>query len=199
MQKSDYPSFHKKNILKRTSKADVDSEEASLLKATREDSIREDAKTSEVFDYPGFSLSTKYDNERYNELYSAVEFYNNGKFDIALEQFEKRPPDPARAFKNMVCTFHGPIGWLLMYNTKNKKDNYINFCIACCKYRMGRYSEALDHIQYDTRTNVVYLKAWCHYKLNQHDEAKKAFREVFRAHPEYMFRHKFPYNERDVL
>lgn len=199
MQKNEYPSFHKKNIIKRSEKCD--SVEASVSDPVdiSENQVDIPEDSSESFDYPRFSLSTNYDDEQYSELYSAVEFYNHCKFDIALEQFEKRPSDPARAMKNMICTFYGPIGWLLMYNTKNKKDKYVNFCIACCKYRLGRYSEALEHIRYDDRVNFVYLKAWCCHKLNQHDESKKFFKEVFKIRPEYMFKYKFPYSERDVL
>jgi tetratricopeptide (TPR) repeat protein len=189
MQKPEYPSFHKKNILKRS-----ESEEEAEEVLPEIQNV-----TVERFDYPRFSLSVRYDDERYNELYSALEFYNNGKYDKALEQFEKRPPDPARLMKNFVCTFYGPIGWLLMYNTKAKKDKYVNFCIACCKYRMGNYADALERIKYDSKTNVVYFKAWCYYKLNQHDEAKKTFKEAFNVCPDYMFKYKFPYSEKDVL
>ena len=201
MQKSEYPSFHKKNIIKRATEDDSVDTSISRDPIIKDAPKSEDFVTnsSESFDYPRFSLSTNYDDEQYSELCSAVEFYNHCKFDIALEQFEKRPPDPARAMKNMICTFYGPIGWLLMYNTKNKKDKYVNFCIACCKYRMGKYSEALEHISYDDRVNVVYLKAWCYYKLSQHSEAKNFFKEVFKVSPEYMFKYKFPYSEEDVL
>jgi len=210
MQKPEYPSFHKKNVSKRPVLATDDSSESlvlrnplikDLLESKKEDYVEfESSKIDKQdFDYPNFNLSIENDDSYYEELYPAVEFYNHRKYDIALEQFEKRPSDPARAMKNIICTFHGPIGWLLMYNTKNKKDKYVNFCIACCKYRLGEYSQALDIIKDNSREDAVYLKAWCCYKLNQHSEAKKFFKEVFKANPEYMFKYKFPYSERDVL
>lgn len=206
MQKPEYPSFHKKNISKRTEANDSGESLVlrnplikDLLESKKENYVESSKIEKQDFDYPNFNLSIENDDSYYEELYPAVEFYNHKKYDIALEEFEKRPSDPARAMKNIICTFHGPVGWLLMYNTKNKKDKYVNFCIACCKYRMGEYSQALEIIKNNYREDAVYLKAWCCYKLNQHDEAKKFFKEVFKANPEYMFQYKFPYNERDVL
>jgi tetratricopeptide (TPR) repeat protein len=149
-------------------------------------------------EYPLRTLSTKWEDEDYDELYAAVEFYNQGRYETALNLFQGRPPDPARFFKNLICTFHGPIGWLLMFNTKRAKDRYLRFCIASCLYHLGKYADARDVLGEDQHERAVYLSAWCQHALGRHDEAKALFKRAFYSNPKLLAL-GCPYEEREVL
>jgi len=179
----EFPAFHKKNI---SQKAQAESKKPSEIKENIENKI----------DYPFEYLSWHSGNDFYPELDSAVEFYNQKRYKTALDLFKSRPPDPARGFKNLICTFQGPIGWLLMANTKLAKDNFLNFCMASCHYKLGCYSEALQCLKNLTTisTKALYLRAWCEYKLNKHDEAKEHFKKVFYANPRFL-NYPNPYGE----
>lgn len=189
MQKSNFPNFHKKNILKRQ-----DSEiENSVI------SPPENINTNFFeFDFPPNLLSTKFDDENYEELTIPIELYNMGRYEKALEIFESRPPDKARFFKNMICTFHGPIGWLLMFNTKIKKDIFLRYCVSNCYYRLKNYAFALEVIKHNCDYKSIYLKAWCQYKLNLHQESKESFKNAINLNPKYL-KLKLPYSESEIL
>jgi len=178
----DYPSFHKKNISKKT----------SVEKPLEPPEIEEN--TEDKFDYPFTCLSWHSGKDYYPELDSAIEFYNQKRYKTALDLFETRPADPARGLKNLVCTFRGPIGWLLMANTKAAKNEFLNFCIASCHYQLGSYAKALDSLKKDASERASYLRAWCQYKLNKHDEAKETFRKVFYSNPRFLS-YSNPYGE----
>lgn len=188
--KSKYPNFHKKNIIKRQ---EIQTEEN--IEINQPEVVENSPKT---LDYPQILLSTKYEGENYEELGVAVEFYNVERYENALKVFESRPADPARAFKNTICAFHGPIGWLLMYNTKYKKDAFIRFCKACCYYRLGKFSTALDLIKNDNTIRPVYLKAWCQYKLGYHREAKETFKKAIHLNPKYLTMDN-PYQDSEII
>lgn len=188
MQKSNFPNFHKKNIIKRQedkNEIDLNLPESKIEK-------------NESMDYPPNLLSTRFDDEEYPELGVAVELYNMCRYENALKIFEERPPDPTRFFKNMVCTFNGPIGWLLMFNTKAQKDAYIRFCKTNCLYRLERYSEALNVIKLNFDVRSIYLKAWCQYKLGYHKDAKESFKKAISLNPKYL-NIKLPYPESEIL
>jgi tetratricopeptide (TPR) repeat protein len=182
---AEFPAFHKKNISKKLSAE-------NQPKAEKPIEVKEN--TENKFNYPFKSLSWHEGDEYYPELDAAVEFYNQRRYKTALDLFETRPADPARGFRNLICTFHGPIGWLLMANTKMAKDKFLNFCIANCYYKMGEYSKALTSLKNDDSERVLYLRAWCEYKLNKHDEAKENFKKVFYSNPRFM-NYKNPYGE----
>ncbi len=148
--------------------------------------------------YPFKTLSTTWNDEEYRELYQAVEFYNQGRYATALKLFTDRPPDPARWFKNLICTFHGPIGWLLMFNTRQAKDCYLRYCIASCLYHLGRYSDSLAVLKDDTHERAIYLRAWCHNAIGEHAAAQQAFRKAFFVNPK-LLNLECPYAEADVL
>ena len=182
---AEFPAFHKKNISKKLSAGNQPKSEKPV-------EVKEN--TENKFNYPFKSLSWHECDEYYPELDAAVEFYNQRRYKTALDLFETRPADPARGFRNLICTFHGPIGWLLMANTKLAKDKFLNFCIANCYYKMGEYSKALTSLKNDDSERVLYLRAWCEYKLNKHDEAKENFKKVFYSNPRFM-NYKNPYGE----
>jgi hypothetical protein len=181
----EFPDFHKKNISKKTS-AEKQSEAEKPL-AVKENIEKE-------FNYPFKSLSWHEGDDYYPELDAAVEFYNQKRYKTALDLFEARPADPARGFKNLICTFQGPIGWLLMANTKSAKDKFLNFCMANCYYKLGEYSKALSSLKNDNSERSLYLRAWCEYKLNRHNEAKGNFNKVFYSNPRYLY-YDNPYGE----
>ena len=149
-------------------------------------------------EYPFKTLSTSWGDESYDELYAAVEFYNQGRYETALRLFQGRPPDPARFFKNLICTFHGPIGWLLMFNTKRAKDRYLRFCIASCLYHVGRYADALAAFGDEPHERAVYLAAWCQHALGRHAEAKSLFKRAYFANPKHL-ELGCPYPEHELL
>lgn len=178
---SEFPSFHKKNISKK-----------SIIQPQKD--IKEKI-VQDKFDYPCKSLSWCYKSDYYPELKAAIEFYNQKRYVTALEVFESRPPDPARGFKNLICTFHGPIGWLLMANTKSAKDKFLNFCKASCHYKLGSFSKAFDLLKNgDDSEQVLYLRAWCEYKLGKHKESKETFDKLFYLNPIYL-NYKSPYKK----
>jgi tetratricopeptide (TPR) repeat protein len=184
-----FPDFHKKNISKRQ---DSQQPTESVIKETVEQKVEQ-----ENYGYPFKTLYLIWKGDDYPELAAAVEYYNQSRYDTALKLFKQKPPHPARFFKNLVCTFHGPIGWLLMANTKINKDRYVNFCIGCCQYHLDNYSEALNSISSDWSEEATYLRAWCQYKLGIHSESKKNFKKVFMTRPEFL-RMKFPYTENEI-
>lgn len=183
---AEFPAFHKKNISKKAVSTEKQPEAEKLVE------VKENIENK--FDYPFNSLSWHEGDEYYPELDAAVEFYNQKRYKTALDLFETRPADPARGFKNLICTFHGPIGWLLMANTKAAKDKFLNFCIANCYYKLGEYSKALKSLKSDDSERALYLRAWCEYKLHKHNEAKENFKKVFYSNPRYL-NHNNPYRE----
>jgi tetratricopeptide (TPR) repeat protein len=184
-ESAEFPAFHKKNISKKASVEKQQEVEKPLV-------VKEN--TENKFEYPFNSLSWHEGDEYYPEADAAVEFYNQKRYRIALEMFEGRPADPARGFKNLICTFHGPIGWLLMANTKLAKDKFLNFCISSCCYKLGEYSKALSSLKNDNSERALYLRAWCEYKLSKHDEAKENFKKVFYSNPRFL-NYGNPYEE----
>lgn len=186
MQKAQHPDFHKKNILKR--------EKAREAQIERIRSIEEYIS----LEYPIRTLSIKWKGDRYEEMGVAIEFYNQGKYEAALDLFKQNPPDPARFFKNMICTFYGPIGWLLMYNTRAEKNNFVNFCIGSCHYYLRQYNDALEAISNNHDFSSEYLRAWSYFGLGKDDKAKESFKKTFYANPKLM-EFKFPYEESEVL
>lgn len=187
---TEFPSFHKKNISKKEPAPEKPPDESQPAPETKENKELENK-----FDYP-FRLLSWGDSgdDFYPELDAAIEFYNQKRYKTALKLFESRPPDAARGFKNLICTFQGPIGWLLMANTKLAKDNFLNSCIANCHYKLGCYSEALKCLKDAFSEKDLYLKAWCEYKLNKHNEAKEDFKKVFYSNPRFL-NYPNPYGE----
>lgn len=157
-----------KNISKKTVSTEKQPEAEKLVE------VKENIENK--FDYPFNSLSWHEGDEYYPELDAAVEFYNQKRYKTALDLFETRPADPARGFK-ILFTFHGPIGWLLMANTKAAKDKFLNFCIANCYYKLGEYSKALKSLKSDDSERALYLRAWCEYKLHQNTTKPRKFQE----------------------
>lgn len=189
----DYPDFHKKNILKRETEAEESEKRREYLKMRMLKDIEEMED-----DYPIKRLSIDHQDESYPELDAAVEYYNQGLYSEALKIFNSRPPDPARFFKNLVCTFHGPIGWLLMFNTKAKKDAFLRFCIASCEYNLGSFSAALETIKDDNTEECIYLKAWCQYRLDMHKESRENFQKAFSINPRLLLMY-YPYKEKEAI
>jgi tetratricopeptide (TPR) repeat protein len=182
---TEFPAFHKKNISRKSA-------EKETLEVEKPLDVKENIENK--FNYPFEFLSWHSGGDFYPELDAAVEFYNQKRYKTALDMFEGRPEDPARGFKNLICTFQGPIGWLLMANTKLAKDKFLNFCIANCYYKMGEYSKAITSLKNDDSERVLYLRAWCEYKLDKHEEAKENFKKVFYSNPRFI-KYKNPYGE----
>jgi len=148
--------------------------------------------------YPFKQLSHKDGGDKYPELLPAIEFYNQGRYEIALKVFLERPADPGRAIKNMICTFYGPIGWLLMFNTRQNKNRFLSRCVASCLCHLGRFKEALGYLEGLTDTKSVYLRAWCEHGAGMHHEAKASFRKAIYENPGYL-KLPLPYKEEEVL
>ena len=149
-------------------------------------------------DYPVRHFRAEWNDHHFPELMPAIEFYRQGRYTVALRLFRERPSDPARGFKNFICTFYGPIGWLLMANTRIAKNTFLRLCEARCLYRLGRFEEALKTIESDSDNEHAYLRAWCQHALGKHKEAKKTFGEVFLRRPDWMTS-QFPYPDYEVL
>jgi len=130
-------------------------------------------------DYPIQSFRAEWNGHTFPALMPAIEFYSQRRYEVALKLFRSRPPDPARGMRKFICTFYGPIGWLLMANTRIAKNTFLRLCEARCLYRLGRFEEALNTIENDSGDDHEYLKAWCQYSLGNYKEAKKTFGRVF--------------------
>lgn len=191
MGKQEFPGFHKKNIEKRA--------QAEVAAQSRREMLQEEVnRRCRYIDYPIDHLSIDHRDEYYIELKPAIDFYNQGRYEAALKLFESKPKDPVRFFKNLICTFHGPIGWLLMFNTKMKKDTFLRFCIASCQYHLYDYEKALSTVENDSTEETIYLKAWCQFKLERHDQAKENFKKAFYINPR-LLELGYPYNEKEAV
>ena len=154
--------------------------------------------TTEAPTYPIKQLFPTDGDDSYPELLPAIEFHNQRRYEVALKLFLERPADPGRALKNTICTFHGPIGWLLMFNTRRNKNRFVNRCIASCLCHLGRFKEALGYLEGTTDTQSVYLRAWCESGAGMHEAAKASFKKAIYENPGYL-KLPLPYKEEAVL
>lgn len=136
------------------------------------------------------------------DIDGGVEYFNQGKYEIALEFFQKRMNSllPLKIIGYCVAfgcgygTTLNAVPWSMQRYT-----DPINRGMAHCYYRMGKYKESLNHFNkiFNTASLDIFLKAWCYYKLGNDKKAKSLFEECQLENPyfnEIVIPYKTKYN-----